>query len=116
MATGTVQRKHLTFPTHKDAHCFALEAKAIVAAAVEEIASNEMEGVQGLLNRVSADVEDAMSASEVVRGQICNELRAVQRLICRINEDADTSLLYAAESMINLTVASLQTCEEVQHG
>lgn len=106
----------VTIANDKDAVCFALEAMAVVDAAAEAISTNEFEGIQGLLKRVASDVEGAMRASDVARGQICNELRAVQNLVRTVIEQSDaSSLLYAAESLIDLTLASLENREEVQH-
>lgn len=110
-----MQTTPVAVKTYKDALCFALEVNAILEAVPDDVNSDHMAGVQGIMKRISEGVHDAMSADDDVRGQMCNELRVVQELISRLNEESDSSLLYAAESLIDMTVASLANRVEAEN-
>lgn len=100
----------VAFPAYKDAYCYALEAAAILKVFSEEVVStNQMEGVAGLMKRLAEAVHEAMGARDgVTKGQVCNELEAMRRLVERASEEHDHSLLYATETLICLAIAFLE--------
>jgi len=111
--------------TYKDATCFALEATAVLKAAASAEPFEKLIGAAALMERISEDMQGVrvgpITAEQ--RRHWANEIKAIAHVANRMNDPGvdegpwlDLPLLYAAETLFDLTLARLQAPEEALHG
>lgn len=117
----------VTLATTKDATCFAIEAAAVLKAMASAEPYDRLVGAACLMERISEDMEraaDRFTAEK--RLQWAREIKVIAHTANRMNDPGldegeclDQPLLYAAETLFDLTISRLESPavqEEVQHG
>jgi hypothetical protein len=119
----TISTHPVTIATYKDATCFAQEAAAVLRAAASAAPLEKLVGAACLMERVAEGMQRAISITAEQRRQWTSEITTIAHVAIRMNdpgvddgEALDLPLLYAFETLFNLTIERLQAPEGVQHG